>query len=82
MLPRHTENGNTGNFGRRDLTGVQEELRGRLTGAEAELEALGRDLQARDAEAAALARSLADARRALGSGGGSSKGARMLLSTA
>ncbi|KAK9825853.1 hypothetical protein WJX81_004194 [Elliptochloris bilobata] len=46
---------------------LKAELTGRLAGAEAELEALGRDLAARDAEAAALARSLADARRTLGS---------------
>jgi len=47
----------------------QEELAGRLAGADAELAALAADLAARDAEAAALARALAGARRALGVGG-------------
>jgi len=47
----------------------QEELAGRLAGAEAELAGLAADLAARDAEAAALARALAGARRALGVGG-------------
>lgn len=51
----------------------QAELAGRLEGAEAELAALGEDLAARDAEAASLARALADARRTLGSGGAPSK---------
>jgi len=62
----------------------QEELAGRLAGAEAELAGLAADLAARDAEAAALARALAGARRALAVGGapGGAAGARAPASRA